>query len=742
MRLNLAALLLQRSFEICSFRLRPHSLPSIPRSVPATSGSMDARDYASTQGARPNGAYLDYSMQRRSNPDGFEHQPNRYGVEGTYTNHHMRPGLTRGFGTYSGSPSQPQVNQLYPAHLQQLAPNANFQRALPPTGLGPAPGTHLPFNQSYSAAPPMLNSQLSRGATLPPVLHPGQQTRDLPPLPIEVGQSHSLPPPPPIASSHSQSSAQGHYAPAAPSLQNDYFQPMHAPAATNISSSPLPNSPPAPAAPQSQFPLENIPLHEPTATQQMQSTDQEAVDEDELALAIELSQKMAMEEQEREERLRREEEEQLQRVLAQSMLETSAFQYESFIFDDRADGPSSSKIMLDSTIPGRSESESGPSFASASGPSMQPQATGGSISREDLSSIAAGKRPEPIDDHVAIQSAFHLQQVPASSSSSSEAAAPILFQEEPEKVFRDSTQLKNFDILPDNSRAPSPLQISHLAGRKENDDDDADDEPLPITISTPGEEADYSRPRFSPERSDSPTELAYCEASRSNTPIPRQSSLPAYTLEGDIEVGQPNEQLQMQALSHLQHSPNPPVSEVANNLSAYSYSIPSRPVNTLPPVANHLSSAFQPPEAQPSVTLGHTSVHQSPPRPPLEVPLSYQGPFVEGSEIVPSYRQLSNTNTPYQPAPLSSPEFLTSPQSPPASSVVSPGSGNIEWAPSQGGIADSVQANRASSSSSTGLPPGAAPAVPQVNAANQFIDPDLLMGVCTYPGTVAQLAVF
>ncbi|KAJ2916403.1 hypothetical protein MD484_g3978, partial [Candolleomyces efflorescens] len=229
-------------------------------------------------------------------------------------NQPQRPGIPRSHASYSSPPPQTYNAQLYPPHLQNLAPNSYH-------GSSPQPG----FNHRQGYSP----IQVNRVATLPnplPQQFQGRRSQH-PNFASPAAPAYSGPPPfefiPAVPHQPTPSHRPNGLPPGQPPPQAEY-DPR--------------TSPPPPPFPEDLKPPPPITPASPT-------------DEAELAMAIELSQKMVLEQKEREETLRRQEEEEFERALAQSMLETTS--YESippeFLLDDQV--ASSSKTTLDSPQP-------------------------------------------------------------------------------------------------------------------------------------------------------------------------------------------------------------------------------------------------------------------------------------------------------------------------------------------------------------------------------------------------------
>lgn len=448
--------------------------PLIPRSAEMNTARRPSNSAPQVIDRYPPRSRANTSEAPRSHPQPLDPNPQTVPTPDLFMNQSQRPGLSRTHASYSSPPTQPFPAQLYPAHLQNLAPNSypgppsspgfnhwqgqspvqvnrvatlpnplpqHFHHGRPPQHPHLAsPSSPAPAYSDPEFIPPIPHQTIPRQLTPPNIQHAG-----LPEQPIPQSQSHprTSPPPPPITEDL-----------------------------------PPPRSPPrTPASP---------------------------TDEAELALAIELSQKMVMEQKEREEKLRRQEEEELERALAQSMLETTSYGsiHPDFLLDDQI--ASSSKTKLDSPPPVESKTPSRDDSQLTQSPTAEPSVLPqpAELGRYDksripgydaasmaLSEVAAGKQP-------------------VSGDNFSTLPPPPEVDGDPVRVAQDGdTVLSNFPPY-DSSRSTSPLHIPKPLDNESSN-----------STSNPTSTESLYEPTSTLDSLESPSELAYYDDVPS-TPVP------------------------------------------------------------------------------------------------------------------------------------------------------------------------------------------------------------------------------
>ncbi|KAF5333258.1 hypothetical protein D9611_002187 [Ephemerocybe angulata] len=562
-----------------------------------------------------------------------------------------------------------------------------------------APGTYsgAPSNPSAALYPAHLQSLAPRTYPNTGPLHPGLQSNPNPQptytSPIHANRVATLPNPPSQgrAPTHQQYYHEDHH-PQLPSYPGppppfDYIPPAtqafspppngslgptsaHGETIPQLSSSPVPESLLLQTAEHSNF--QDPPAASPNSPE----------DEAELALAIALSEKMVVMEQEREDQRRKQEDEEFERALAQSMLETSTY---GGAYADDTHAATSSKVKLDSPTWETGPSAARPDFGA---PQSSSSYNGQQSPRFE---IASGVTP--------VESSSRSRS--GTWSSVAAGKQPAL----PNHNFTTSPSQEPSALSPHRYDADGPTSVPSRSGTEDR----------PVLVQEEPEkvfrEERHALINFPPnsgpeERPPSPLHILNPLEDEGANPSPVNPSEASST--GAREPGS------------LMVEPSLVRSESPSELAYYDRSTPATPVprQSPPPPFDFPSSqtSFIPQQleqAQPPSTV--------PARPTSAASTVASTALSLNSDLGP-YAQSTTTMT---SATSISDLSVRSFHSMPADTY---GAMSLERAPSSGSAANSFQSMPVSSTLPR-RPSGAAAPVTLVANQNQYIDPDLLLGV-------------
>ncbi|TFK28851.1 hypothetical protein FA15DRAFT_700742 [Coprinopsis marcescibilis] len=496
--------------------------------------------------------------------------------------------------------------------------------------------------------------------------------------------------------------------------------------------------------------------------------------DDELAMILALSQSEDMARKNLQDQLRKQEEDDLERALAESMLSTATDFYGStnpFDFADPAEAASSSRFTLDAPAPSKSPSDddqfsvpkteleaSGPTATSHDEWESLDRVESPSLKDEIKSPVARGKMPAhtnynplastiPDDDSELPQYQYDTASANSASGKGKTAERPWLVEEEPEKVstrnqadghnpIQVGTDHWKEDAIP-QSRSSSP----------------DDEEPLAVWFYQDGVDTlpsvdNGSATYTSARRPDSPSELPYYNDDGPPSAVETPTRQTAYYDRTETPVNQ------FEVDSYPPNASSPPPTTTSSATSASdSQSIQDNNEVALnlsqsqspPPFATHSSPSLSPVSSSPVASIGNSGYFTSSTQANDNAPPAF-------SANSPAYQTTSTSNSPV-PATASPPSLLSNVSSdyhtPSAfSSNQRPSSNSNSQLPipqSSTSVSNSPNVNtvpltnfdplpsltRISSSTSSTSGFQSEPPFAQTQAvnANQFIDPELLMGV-------------